>query len=80
MSTGAESCIDHFAVSKSSASNVIETDIVDSANNFSDHCPIICKIAFNISVTSNMSNNPMSVQHERVFDGIRWDKSNLNEK
>jgi len=39
-STGANSAIDHFAVTKALFDSIISVDVVDSGINLSDHCPI----------------------------------------
>jgi len=54
--TGAESAIDHFAVSQSLYDSVTELKIIDSGSNFSDHCSVI----MNLSLPANKvhSDNP----------------------
>ena len=45
-STGAASCIDHFAVSHSLYDKILHVSIEDSGINISDHCPVILKVHY----------------------------------
>ena len=41
---GACSTIDHFAISRSISQHIHDVKIIDSGDNFSDHCPLILEV------------------------------------
>jgi len=68
--TGANSCIDYFAV------NAVTT--LDSGINFSDHCSVSMYICIPSLSLPKVSNNPqMPGVHRRQQCAFRWDKGDV---
>jgi len=73
-SSGAESLIDHFVVSKRLVNIVSNVNIIDDAFNHSDHCPVTCQLQFDLSTVTSTNRSSDVLVNE-----LRWDKSNLSE-
>ena len=71
-STGACSVIDHFAISYNLYQRINNVKIVDSAVNFSDHCPVLMEV--DVSLGCSVSRNDVNVQSKssNVLN-FRWD-------
>ena len=83
--TGAESAIDHFAVSQSLYDRVTEIKVIDSGINLSDHCSVVMYLSLpgnkvpsdnptcNRTASQNNNNNG---NHQLSF---RWDKGDISQ-
>ena len=74
-STGAVSCIDHFAVSHSLYDSVVRVNIEDSGINLSDHCPVSLDMEMSLSV--NVQRPEIKRQQQKQQLSFRWDKADL---
>jgi len=74
-STGAASCIDHFAVSHSLSDNIMHVGIEDSGINLSDHCPVILDVQ--VPVLNFRDRPKTSKQHQDKQLCFRWDKGDV---
>jgi len=69
-STGAASCIDHFAVSQSLYSRVVHASIEDSGINLSDHCPVLLDVQIPLLNTMAKPKVVKQNQEQQLF--FRW--------
>ena len=75
-STGAASCIDHFAVSHSLYDKILHVSIEDSGINLSDHCPVILKVQMPVPHTPT-TRSKVATHDEGQQLYFRWDKADI---
>ena len=71
-STGACSTIDHFSVSHNLCRQIIDVQVLDSAVNFSDHCPLTMELGIDVSSFCSRSVSGSQSNNHNVFY-FRWD-------
>ena len=69
-STGSCSTIDHFAVSRKLYQHIHDVKIVDGAENFSDHCPLILETDVYLCCRKSVESSLFS---KFKVDCFRWD-------
>ena len=78
--TGATSLIDHFAVSQSVYSNLLDVQVLDSGINLSDHCPVAITVdVSNITCTVASTQLPSSKQNIDQLSQLRWDRCDVTQ-
>jgi len=77
-STGAASCIDHFAVSHSLYDKILHVSTEDSGINLSDHCPVIGLLKVHMPVPHTPTTRSKVVTHDEGQQlYYRWDKADI---
>jgi len=76
--TGAGSCVDHFAVSDSLYDKIIAVSIIDSGINLSDHCAVIMDVCVSCQhiLSSGSPDSSTETQSKRQLT-FRWDKGDI---
>jgi len=73
-STGAESLIDHFAVTKGLYDYISDVEIMDSGINLSDHCPLKLEFVIPGSKRDGVKHESKNNKQQLTF---RWDKGDV---
>ena len=64
------STLDHFFWSEDISNNIKEADVLHTASNTSDHCPIYCNI--NINKSTSKMQNESTIKSESMLEKSYW--------